>query len=265
MNQSTVIREATEADSETIADIYNESIRAVDSTMVDQPIDGADILSQMRLFSEKEGYFVMERGEYMVGWGVIKRFGEGPGYAYTGETSVFLRRSETGKGYGTKLKSYVLEQCKAFGYHHLTARVWASNTVSIEYNKQFGYEVVGIQKEIGFMGGEWKDVALLQLVFNEPSPEGAECRVQSAGFGVRPYSNRGGYRYAAEVCASGEEELRGYMNEAKEEGYHHVLAWAKTDEVAMYESAGFEVVGIQREVYFDGNGWGDVVVMQYVY
>ena len=264
MNPSITIRSATEADAGAIADIYNESIRAVDSTMVDQPIAGEEILGQMRAFSKKEGYYVMEQGAYMVGWGVIKRFGKGPAYEYTGETSVFLRRSETGKGYGTKLKSYVVEQCKALGYHHLTARVWASNTVSIEYNKQFGYEVVGIQKEIGFMGGEWKDVALLQLVFNKPPPENAVFRVQSGEFGVRPYSNRGGYRFAAEVCASEEEELRGYMNEAKEEGYHHVLAWAKRDEVEMYESVGFEVVGIQREVYFDEEGWGDVVVMQYV-
>jgi|GEM_PF-2221157 len=265
MHPSTTIRAATEADAETIADIYNESIRAEDSTMIDQPIDGEEILGHMRMFSAKEGYFVMEQGEYMVGWGVIKRFGKGPAYEYTGETSIFLRRSETGKGYGTKLKSYVLDQCKAFGYHHLTARVWASNSVSIEYNKRFGYEVVGIQKEIGFMRGEWQDIALLQLVFNGPSPEGAGFMVQSAELGLRPYSNRGGYRFAAEVCASGEEELRGYMNDALEEGYHHVLAWSKMDEVEMYESIGFEVVGIQREVYFDRDGWGDVAVMQYVF
>ncbi len=41
---------------------------------------------------------------------------------------------------------------------------------SIEYNLRFGYEVVGIQREIGFKNGHWQDVAVLQLVLDDVPP-----------------------------------------------------------------------------------------------
>ena len=41
----------------------------------------------------------------------------------------------------------------------------ARNKVSIHYNQKLGYELVGIQKQIGFTDGEWVDVAILHLVF----------------------------------------------------------------------------------------------------
>jgi phosphinothricin acetyltransferase len=159
-----IIRDATQDDAAAIADIYNESIRAGDATMVEQLQTAADIHVHMEAFSAREGYIVLERNHEILGWGVIKRFGEGPAYEYSGETSVFLRRNEVGKGYGTRIKRHLIERCKRYGYHHLVARIWASNTVSIEYNRNFGYEPVGILKEIGYIDGAWRDVALMQLV-----------------------------------------------------------------------------------------------------
>ena len=100
----------------------------------------------------------------------IKGYGTGPVYRHCCETSVFLRRSEIRKGYGSRLKHALIDRCKAYGYHHLVARIWASNTGSIEYNRRFGYEVVGIQKKIGYMNGQWQDIALMQLVLDDVPP-----------------------------------------------------------------------------------------------
>ena len=164
--ESLCIRDATPADSAVIAGIYNESIRASDSTMIDAPIDADEIQAHFKKFTDREGYLLLVRDNYCVGWGVIKRFEEGAAYRFTAETSVFLRRDEVGKGYGKKLKQALIHRCKAWGYHHLVARIWASNTVSIEYNRKFGYEIVGMQQEIGFMNGRWQDIALMQLVLS---------------------------------------------------------------------------------------------------
>ena len=164
------IRDATPADCPAIAEILNESIAAGDATMVDDPRTPDDIRRRMDGFSRREGYLILERQGKVLGWGVIKLYSDRPGYRFCCETSVFVRRSEIRQGYGSRLKRVVIERCRAYGYHHILARIFADNVASIEYNLRFGYEVVGIQREIGFKNGHWQDVAVLQLVLDDVPP-----------------------------------------------------------------------------------------------
>ena len=168
MPENLIIRDATLDDAAVIAEIYNESIRAGGATMDLALKTPEDIRNYINGFSERETYLLMCRDDgYVVGWGVIKHFGEGPTYRHCCETSVYLRHAEIRKGYGSRIKRVLIDRCKAYGYHHIVARIWASNTASIEYNKHFGYELVGIQKEIGYVGGQWQDIALMQLVLDD--------------------------------------------------------------------------------------------------
>ena len=168
MSENLTIRDATLDDAAVIAEIYNESIRAGGATMdLELKTPGA-IRKYINGFNERERYMLLTRADgYVLGWGVIKHYGEGPVYRQCCETSIYLRHSEIRKGYGSYLKRAVIERCRVYGYHHIVARIWASNTASIAYNKHFGYELVGIQKEIGFVDGQWQDVALMQLVLDE--------------------------------------------------------------------------------------------------
>lgn len=164
-HRTTHIREATAEDAAVIAEIYNASIRAGDATMDDEEKAPSDILRQMKGFTEREGYLVLERADgYILGWGVVKPFGKGTVYRNCCETSVYLRRTEVRKGYGSEIMKALLERCRAAGYRHLVARIFASNHASITFHRQFGFEMVGIQKEIGYKHGQWRDIALMQWV-----------------------------------------------------------------------------------------------------
>ena len=59
------------------------------------------------------------------------------GYAKACETAIYLRSAETRKGYGTLMKKWIIEKCRELGYHHLVAKIFSSNSASIEYNKKF--------------------------------------------------------------------------------------------------------------------------------
>ena len=74
-------------------------------------------------------------------------------------------------GHGTRIKNALIELCKELRYHHLVAKIFADNTASIEYNLRMGYEMVGIQKQIGFRRGRFQDIAILQLVLDDVPPE----------------------------------------------------------------------------------------------
>jgi phosphinothricin acetyltransferase len=169
-----VLRDATADDAAVIAEIYSESIAVANATMDAEPKTAEDIRRQMAAFTHRELYVMLESGEQILGWGLIKLYSPRAGYSRCAETSVYLYQSQVRQGYGSFIKRDLIARCKAYGYHHLIARVWADNAASIEYNRRFGYEVVGIQREIGYIDGHWQDIAVLQLVLDDVGAEIAD-------------------------------------------------------------------------------------------
>lgn len=84
----------------------------------------------------------------------------------------FLERSLVGRGLGKPLQQELLNRAVALGYHHVVAKIWADNAGSIRFHERFGYEMVGVQREIGWVGGKWRDVAIMQKIFRETPGSG---------------------------------------------------------------------------------------------
>ncbi|MCO4770829.1 MAG: N-acetyltransferase [Deltaproteobacteria bacterium] len=161
---SLFIRAATHADAGAIAAIHNETIRARTSTMETDQKTPESVTEWLEGLGPREAVLVGEEHGVLVGWGVIKHYSPRPGYRFAGETSVFLRHDVRGRGIGTALKKAVIARARALGYHHLVARIVASNAGSIAYNERLGYELVGIQREAGYLQGKRCDIAVMQLV-----------------------------------------------------------------------------------------------------
>ncbi|MBS2036617.1 N-acetyltransferase [bacterium] len=158
-----MLREAVSADAEAIATIQRQSVEAMDSTMA-APATGQEIRDQLGAMDPREVWLVLELNGGVAGWGVVKRYSPRPGYDRCCETSIFLNRSLLGRGIGRPLQQELLDRARALHYHHVVAKIWAENTGSIRFHKRFGYEMVGVQREIGWVGGQWRDVAIMQLI-----------------------------------------------------------------------------------------------------
>lgn len=159
-------RDAEPGDGAAVAEIYNESIDAGDSTMDDGKKSSSEMADLITGFGPRETILLLENVDELevLGWGIIKRYSDRSGYRFCCETSVYLRRHLVGLGLGPRIKQALIDRCGEYGYHHLVAKIFADNERSIEYNRRFGYEMVGIQREIGFKNGHWQDIAILQLV-----------------------------------------------------------------------------------------------------
>lgn len=171
-----VLRDATGHDAASIVAILNESILAGDATTQEVPQTESEVRELIEGFGRREAILMLEGGQEVLGWGIIKKYSDRPGYRFCCETSVYLQRALIGKGYGSYLKRAMIARCRDYGYHHLVARVFADNRSSIGYNLKLGYEMVGIQKEIAYRNGSWRDVAILQLVLADVSPEAPDQR-----------------------------------------------------------------------------------------
>ncbi len=163
-----LVREALITDAAAVAAIYNESIAAGDSTMELSEKSGDDLIDRMRGLGPSEKLLVLEDDGMIQGWGILKRYSDREGYRFACETSVFLRRELVGRrtGYGSSLQSELLRIATELGYHHVVVKIWAGNTISIRMHQKFGFEIVGTQREIGFVNGTWQDVTIMQLVLS---------------------------------------------------------------------------------------------------
>lgn len=161
---NTSIRKATIADAAIIADIYNEHITAGGSTMDEVLKNGSDITNWINAFNGRELILVLEDSESIFGWGIIKRYSDRKGYDVACETAVYLRSNKTGQSFGGMMKKALIEKCRELNYHHLVAKIFSENYASIRYNQKLGYDIVGVQKEIGFKRGKWLDVTIMQLL-----------------------------------------------------------------------------------------------------
>lgn len=164
------VRDCTYDDYQAIADIYTESIQAGTVTFDTHSPTAEDIDNQIEGFNDREAILVLERETDVIGWAIIKRYSDRTGYRVCCEKSVYLRMSETGRGYGSLLQRAVLDRCRHYGYHHIVSKIVAANQGSIEFNRRFGFEVVGVQKEVGYLEGTWLDVVIMQLVLEDVPP-----------------------------------------------------------------------------------------------
>jgi len=157
-------REATDTDYDIIAEIYNEHIIRHISTMDEHQYSGDDISKWVNNFNDRERLYVVSESDQTIGWGIIKKYSDRKGYRFAAETAVYLTESSTGRGIGSQFKEFIISECRTLSYHHLVAKIFNSNQRSIQYNLSLGYEIVGIQKEIGFKKGAWQDICIMQLV-----------------------------------------------------------------------------------------------------
>lgn len=160
-----IIRPANTKDYGAIASIYNEAIAHGGITMDGHFYTKENFQTIAQKMGDREIFLVAEIASKVIGWGIIKRYSDRLGYRFCCETSIYLTYSETGNGYGTALQKVLMEKVAEYGYQYIVAKILATNQDSIHFHQRFGFEIVGIQKRIGFINGVWHDVVIMQYLF----------------------------------------------------------------------------------------------------
>jgi phosphinothricin acetyltransferase len=101
-------------------------------------------------------------GELVLGFGSLSAFRERSGYSATAEDSVYVDRAQRGRGVGRALLAELLRLAAAHGFHSVIARIAGHNEMSIGLHKAAGFELVGVEREVGRKHRQWLDVVELQ-------------------------------------------------------------------------------------------------------
>ena len=162
------MRDAEVADFPALAAIYNQSIMAGVATMDTKPV-GPDYFDAFA--GEDQALLVAVQDRRLIGWGVVKRYSDRPGYRVACETSLYLDETHTGRGIGARMLAALVERAGALGYRHLAAKITAANDGSVRFHERHGFERVGVQRRIGRLGDTWHDVVILQRLLDDSTAD----------------------------------------------------------------------------------------------
>ncbi len=101
-------------------------------------------------------------GEIVLGFGSLSPFRERSGYSATAENSVYVDRAQRGRGVGRALLAELLVLASAHGFHSVIARIAGHNETSIGLHTAAGFELVGVEREVGRKHRQWLDVVEMQ-------------------------------------------------------------------------------------------------------
>ena len=103
----------------------------------------------------------------VVGFCSLSPYKERAAYRTSVEDSVYVRRDSHGRGIGKALLTHVLNLAADSGFHAVIARIEASGSASRALHASCGFQLVGIERQIGRKFNRWLDVALMQCLLDE--------------------------------------------------------------------------------------------------
>jgi phosphinothricin acetyltransferase len=164
------IRAASVEDAEAIAAIYNHEVLNSTATF---DLVVRDLETQRRWITDRSGAFsavVADIEGEVVGFASLSPYKERPAYRTTVEDSVYISRAHHGRGLGRRLLSEVITRAEHAGFHAVMARIEASGRPSRALHEACGFELVGIEREVGRKFNRWLDVAVYQRMISRSTP-----------------------------------------------------------------------------------------------
>ncbi|HZQ29166.1 MAG TPA: GNAT family N-acetyltransferase [Acidimicrobiales bacterium] len=160
------VRLATLDDAEAIRAIYNREVTGSTVTFDLVPRSLADQRAWLAEHAGAHPAIVAvddgADGDGVVGFGSLSPYRSRPAYATTVEDSVYVHHDQRGRGVGRVVLAELVRLATDHGFHAVMARIVGGHEASIALHKACGFELVGVEREVGRKFGRWLDVALMQ-------------------------------------------------------------------------------------------------------
>ncbi len=158
------IRLAKPSDAEAIRAIYNVEVLGSTATFDLRPRTPAEQQSWMADHRGPHPAIVAvdDDDDVVLGFGSLSPFRERPAYATTVENSVYVDAARRGGGVGRALLEELIVLAGQHGFHTVIARIGGGNEASIALHQACGFEMAGVEREVGRKFNRWLDVSVLQ-------------------------------------------------------------------------------------------------------
>lgn len=159
---NTLIRDFRPADITALTELYNQYIAETTITFDLHPYTVEQRQATWMSHYSATGRYrllVAESDGQVVGYATSSKFRTKAAYDTSVETSVYLHPAAQGQGIGSQLYSALFAALASEDVHRAYAGITLPNEPSIAVHQKFGFEQVGLFREVGRKFGRYWDVA----------------------------------------------------------------------------------------------------------
>jgi phosphinothricin acetyltransferase len=164
------VRDARPQDLPAMAAIYDEQVRTSVATFDTEPRGTAYLGEKLARAGGGDLVLVAHADGEVLGYAFSGPFRPRPAYDATKEVSVYVGATARGQGVARTLYAALLARLDALPHVHTQVAVIAlPNDASVALHRGFGFEQVGVLREVGRKFDRWVDTAWYQRM---PPPSG---------------------------------------------------------------------------------------------
>jgi len=154
------IRPAIPEDAEAIAAIYSAGVAERLATFQAEPLEPAAFGARI---AASETFLVALRDGAVIGVAWVSDYDPVHDYySGVGEVTVYVAPPARRTGAGRALLEGVCAEAASRGRHKLLAKIFSGNDPSLALFSACGFREVGTHRRHGQLGGEWKDVVVVE-------------------------------------------------------------------------------------------------------
>lgn len=157
-----LVRLATADDADAIRTIYNREVMGSTVTFDLRPRSLADQLAWQEAHAGAHPAVVATAGPTVIGFGSLSPYRNRPAYATTVEDSVYVDAASRGQGAGRLILDELVRLAELHGFHAVIGRIVGGHEASIALHRACGFDLVGVEREVGRKFGRWLDVVVVQ-------------------------------------------------------------------------------------------------------
>jgi phosphinothricin acetyltransferase len=175
------LRAATAGDAPRVRAIYAPHVTDGIATF-ELELPSVDVLAAR--IAEAPTWLVAEDDDGAVqGYAYARAWRPRAAYQWSVEVSVYLADAARGQGLGRQLLEALLARLGELGFVAAFATIALPNEASEGLFRACGFELVGVQRAVGYKHGAWHDVAIWQRLIIDPPPVPAPALARPAGLG----------------------------------------------------------------------------------
>jgi L-amino acid N-acyltransferase YncA len=166
------IRDADPArDAAACAAIYAPHVEGSAVSFEERAPDAEEMAARIERYGASHAWLVAEREGRVVGYAYATAFNERPAYRWSTSVSVYVAEEARGQSVGRTLYLALFERLRERGFRMACAGITLPNAASVGLHEALGFELVGVNREIGWKQGAWRDVGWYQLELS-PAADG---------------------------------------------------------------------------------------------
>src|SRR5215203_7069260 len=167
-----LIRDAEPSqDAAACAAIYAPHVEGSAVSFEERVPEAAEVRARIERYAATHAWLVAEREGEVVGYAYGTAFNERPAYRWSTSVSVYVEEEARGQSVGRALYSALFDRLRERGFRMACAGITLPNEASVSLHESLGFEQVGVNREIGWKDGAWRDVGWFQMEL-APTGEG---------------------------------------------------------------------------------------------